>query len=114
MTINNEICGFCSILHFPHPKVKNIKRVHRLVILPDYQGLGLGLLLLNSIGDILVKQGYRYHITTSSPALVFGLKKHNNWRCSNYGRNTTHGGLNGVGHFGSNNRFTTSWEYIIK
>jgi len=42
-TINNEIAGFLSVLHLPHPKVKNIKKVHRLVILPDYQGAGFGI-----------------------------------------------------------------------
>jgi len=27
--VNNEIAGFISVLHFPHPKVKNMKKVHR-------------------------------------------------------------------------------------
>jgi len=35
--VNDEIAGFISVLHFPHPKVKNMKKVHRLVVLPDYQ-----------------------------------------------------------------------------
>ena len=47
--------GFFSIWHSPHPKVKNIKKVHRLVILPDYQGIGIGGILLNSIADIYKK-----------------------------------------------------------
>ena len=38
---NNPVVFF-AVLHFPHPRVKNFKRGHRLVVLPDYQGLGIG------------------------------------------------------------------------
>ena len=38
----NVLIGFCSVIHFPHPKNKMIKHIHRLVIHPDYQGIGLG------------------------------------------------------------------------
>ena len=48
-TINNEIAGFISILHQPHPKAITIKKVHRLVILPDYQGAGFGIKFLNEV-----------------------------------------------------------------
>lgn len=111
-TVNDEVCGYCSVLHFPHATAKNIKKVHRLVMMPDYQGLSIGIRLLNEIGKIYQREGNRFTITTSSPSLIFGLKKEGNWRCSNYGRNKAHRGLNGVGHFGSSNRFTTSWELI--
>ena len=110
--VNDEVCGFCSVLHFPHATAKNIKKVHRLIILPDYQGLSIGIRFLNEVGKIIQSEGNRYTITTSSPSLTFGLKKETNWRCSNVGRNSAHVGLNGVGHFGSSNRFTTSWELI--
>lgn len=111
-TVNDEVCGYCSVLHFSHATAKNIKKVHRLVMMPDYQGLSIGIRLLNEIGKIYQREGNRFTITTSSPSLIFGLKKEGNWRCSNYGRNKAHRGLNGVGHFGSSNRFTTSWELI--
>ena len=110
--VNDEVCGFCSVLHFPHATAKNIKKVHRLIILPDYQGLSIGIRFLNEVRKIIQSEGNRYTITTSSPSLIFGLKKETNWRCSNVGRNSANIGLNGVGHFGSSNRFTTSWELI--
>jgi GNAT superfamily N-acetyltransferase len=110
--INDEVCGFCSVLHTPHPLSPNIKRVHRLVVLPDYQGISIGIRLLNEVGRIIISEGYRYTIMTSSPSLVFGLKKDKNWRCVHYGRKNPHQGLNGAGHFGSSNRLTTSWELI--
>jgi ABC-type lipoprotein export system ATPase subunit/GNAT superfamily N-acetyltransferase len=85
-TINNEIAGFLSILHLPHPKAKNIKKVHRLVILPDYQGAGFGIKFLEEIGKIYKKNKWRYTIVTSAPSLIFALKKSKNWICRHYGR----------------------------
>jgi ABC-type lipoprotein export system ATPase subunit/GNAT superfamily N-acetyltransferase len=85
-TVNDEVAGFLSVLHFPHPKVKNIKKVHRLVILPDYQGAGIGIKFLNEIGNIYKKQNFRYTIVTSAPSLINGLKNNNKWFCIRYGR----------------------------
>lgn len=84
--INDEIAGFLSVLHFPHATSKNIKKVHRLVILPDYQGAGFGLKFLNEIGEMYKKQKYRFTILTSSPSLIYALKKLNNWALVRQGR----------------------------
>jgi GNAT superfamily N-acetyltransferase len=90
--INNEVAGFLSILHFPHPKAKNIKKVHRLVILPDYQGAGFGIKFLNEIGHIYKKENQRFTIVTSAPSLIYALKNNNKWICKQFGRNTPHTG----------------------
>lgn len=109
-TVNDEVCGYCSVLHFPHATAKNIKKVHRLVMFPDYQGLSIGTKLLNEIGKIYKNEGNRFTITTSSQSLIFGLKKDIKWRCSKYVRNTPH---KGIGHMlGSSNRLTFSFELI--
>jgi ABC-type lipoprotein export system ATPase subunit/predicted acetyltransferase len=106
--INGEIAGFLSVLHFPHPKVKNMKKVHRLVILPDYQGAGFGIKFLNEIGDIYKKEKQRFNIMTSAPSLIFSLKKNNKWSCVRYGRvSETKGALEGTT---SKNRITASFE----
>ena len=52
MTVNDKIAGFISVIMFPHPK-QPYRKVHRLVILPDYQGIGLGKILLNFIGTLI-------------------------------------------------------------
>lgn len=110
--INDQLCGICSVLHFPHPSAKNIKKVHRLVILPDYQGLSIGIRFLNEIGRYYIKNGWRFTIVTSSPSLMFGLKKDKNWKCKHFGRMTKHGGLKDTKGNNSSNRLTTSWELI--
>jgi len=109
--INDQLAGYCSILHFPHPKSKNIKKVHRLVILPEYQGLGIGIKFLNIIGEYFKNNGYRFTIVTSAPSLIFGLKTRKNWICKNFGMNTPHkGGLKKQIIDYSKQRLTTSWE----
>lgn len=77
--INGQPVGWCSILHFPHPHIKNMKKVHRLVIKPDYQGIGLGGRFLDYIANIYKKDNFRFTIVTSQPSLVFGLLKNNKW-----------------------------------
>jgi ABC-type Mn2+/Zn2+ transport system ATPase subunit len=108
--VNGVVAGFISVIHFPHPKVKNYKNIHRLVILPDYQGLGIGKILLNTVADIVKKEGKRVGITTSAPSLIFSLKKDPNWACKRFGRCKPHGGR-GVGVMGSYERITVSFEY---
>jgi ABC-type lipoprotein export system ATPase subunit/GNAT superfamily N-acetyltransferase len=111
--INDEIAGFLSVLHFPHPIAKNIKRVHRLVILPDYQGAGFGIKFLEEIGYLYKNQKFRYSIVTSSPSLINALKKSNKWRCVEYGRKLGFA-LTGVIHNAKNknsrDRITASFE----
>jgi GNAT superfamily N-acetyltransferase len=90
--INNDIAGFISILHLPN-KCPNIKKVHRLVVLPDYQGIGIGLKLLNEIGYLYKKDKWRFTITTSSVSLINSLKKNKNWNCNSFGRGGGNKGL---------------------
>jgi GNAT superfamily N-acetyltransferase/GTPase SAR1 family protein len=112
--INDEVAGFLSVLHFPHYKVKNLKKVHRLVILPDYQGAGFGIKFLNEVGNLYKKENYRFNIVTSAPSLIAALKKSKEWICTHYGRNTPHKGdlKKKVGNLssGSENRITASFE----
>jgi len=77
--INDRPVAWCSVLHFPHPHVKNMKRIHRIVIKPDYQGIGLGKQFLNEIAKKYKKQGFRVSLVTSSPAFVHGLQHDKAW-----------------------------------
>lgn len=113
-TINDEIAGFLSVLHLPHPKAKNIKKVHRLVILPDYQGAGFGIKFLEEIGKTYKKEKWRFTIKTSAPSLIYALKKSCKWNCTQFGRHK--GGNSGVIHSSndknqtSKHRLTASFE----
>jgi len=109
--INEEVVGFLSVLHFPHPKVKNMKKVHRLVILPDYQGAGFGIKFLNEIGNIYKKEKQRYNIVTSSPSLINALKKSKEWNATRFSRTSSQSKGSTVGNMQtSSNRITASFE----
>ena len=58
----NEIIGFCAVLHRPNKKILNLKGIHRLVILPDYQGIGIGTKFLNIVAEYYAQQGFEISI----------------------------------------------------
>lgn len=108
--IDGRPVAFCAVLHFPHPKVKNVKRITRLVTLPDYQGVGIGVKLVTWVADHYAKQGKRVMIVTSTPALIHAFKKAESWRLRSAGRQAASKTylMKGTASFG---RITTSWEY---
>lgn len=61
---------FSAALKFPHPHAKNIWKEHRTVVLPDYQGIGLGNLVSGRVAEIYTDQGNRYTSVTSHPAMI--------------------------------------------
>lgn len=111
--INDKPCGFIAITHFPHPKCAKFKRVHRLVVLPDYQGIGVGLRLLNFIANLYEQSKWRPIITTNNPALIYSLKKQQNWKCKFIGRQN-HNDTSMFKKKNSSNKIVTSWEYFTK
>ena len=89
--INDNIAGFISVAAFPG-LVHNRWKVHRLVVLPDYQGIGLGVKMLNDVAEIYKQIGKQMRIITSAPSLIYSLKNNKNWNCSNFGKGDKLGG----------------------
>jgi GNAT superfamily N-acetyltransferase len=59
-------------------------RVTRLVVLPDYQGIGAGKRLLNFIADLYVSQTkVPFYILTSNPQIIRGNME--NWKITRFG-----------------------------
>lgn len=61
--------GFASALRFPNGNFSNGWREHRTVILPDYQGLGIGVRLSDAVAKIFLTEGFRYFSKTAHPRL---------------------------------------------
>lgn len=111
--IDKNVVGFIAIIHFPHPHIKNMKRVHRLVVLPDYQGVGIGKKLLEGVGEVYLKNNYRFVITTSNSSLLFHFYKSDVWKFKRKGIVRPHGGRI-FKNADINKRFTFSFEMIKK
>lgn len=78
--IGEDLVAFTSYLHFPHPRTRTIKIGHRLVVLPDYQGLGIGGRLDDWLGQHLYELRYRYRNVISHPAMIRYYTASPRWR----------------------------------
>jgi GNAT superfamily N-acetyltransferase len=90
-----------------------MKRVHRIVVKPDYQGIGIGVRFMSFIGDKYKKDGYRFSLVTSSPSFIHGLKNNKSWimtRKPSRLKDTSKTGV--LAGSTSYARLTASFEYI--
>lgn len=110
----NPVCFF-AVLHFPHPSSKKIKKGHRLVVLPDYQGLGIGHIFSTFIADFYKKQGFRFIITSSTKSLFKQRSADKRWIVTRKGRTSSGSGIiqnSNIKGSTSCNKITYSYEYI--
>jgi ABC-type lipoprotein export system ATPase subunit/GNAT superfamily N-acetyltransferase len=109
---NGALCAFCAVLPFPHPTKKNTWREHRTVVLPDYQGIGIGHQLSNWVAQRFADAGKTFITTTSNPSMCMARKKDPLWITTRIGRS-----INGIKTYrfkgtSSCNRITCAFEYI--
>lgn len=72
--------AFASYIHLVHPKVRNIKMTHRLVVLPDWQGVGIARELQTHIGELVTARGFRYRSAVAHPAMKHMYATSPRWR----------------------------------
>lgn len=78
--IGTQLVAFAAIRHFCHSRTNNIKMGHRLVVLPDYQGLGIGGRLDDWIGQYLWERKLRYRNVVAHPAMVAYYSQSPRWQ----------------------------------
>lgn len=107
--------AFTAVLHFPHPRVRNFKREHRTVVLPDYQGVGIGNAMSETIAQHYTQHGYRYISLTSHPSMIWHRQRSALWaatrvsgRANAVGRTAATATKNKV----SRDRLSVAWEYV--
>lgn len=77
--INDEPACLCAVLTVPNAHIQNGRRFSRNVVLPDFQGIGLGRIFLDKVGSGLVAQGFKVYATASHPAQVHNFNKSPSW-----------------------------------
>jgi len=115
--IDDEPAACFAIIHFPHPNEKKFKRGHRLVVMPDYQGFGLGHTLSSEIAQIYKDQGYRFIITSNTKSLYKQRLRDARWRVTSVGRSHSLDRRKSrsqltLNNTGSHNKITISYEYV--
>ena len=78
-----QVVGFVTSITFPNGNFKNAYREHRTVVLPDFQGLGIGPRISDMVAQVHLDQGKRYFSKTAHPR--FGQYRDNSplWRKTN-------------------------------
>jgi GNAT superfamily N-acetyltransferase len=105
--------AFVAVILQPHNIVYNFRREHRVVVLPDFQGVGIG----NAVSEFIAAQyttaGYRYISVTSHPAMIRHRLASPLWACT---RAPAHGSKpnsrSGTVGRTSVQRLTASFEFL--
>ncbi len=101
--------AFCALL--PLFGFKNRRRVSRIVVLPDYQGIGIGSSFLNAMGRICRGQGLGLNITTGHPAMMSYCSRSDQWRTVCFRKIGRSSMQFGKKYKGTAGRATASFEY---
>jgi GNAT superfamily N-acetyltransferase len=80
-TWNGEPVTFCATL--PVITKKNHRRFTRIVTLPDYQGMGLGMRVVAAVASLHRAEGLRINVTSSHPVLIRHCRESSEWRTVN-------------------------------
>lgn len=76
---DGTLASFAAYMYRPHPKARDIWGCSRAVTLPDWQGLGLHLVMVDAIGGALKAHGLRAHGYPAHPSLVRALDRSPSW-----------------------------------
>jgi ABC-type transport system involved in cytochrome c biogenesis ATPase subunit/GNAT superfamily N-acetyltransferase len=78
--LDGRCIAFSSAVRFPHPNAKNLYQEHRTVVLPEFQGLGLGGALADWLGLALWQHGWRLVATIAHPAVIAHKNRSPRWQ----------------------------------
>jgi ABC-type lipoprotein export system ATPase subunit len=114
-SVEDQPAAIACVLAFPHPNIKSARRVSRIVVTPDFQGLGLANHVLDALGGGYKALTSPLYISTSHPALVASLNRRPTWAMAvKPSRRNRQGATSALSKnaFGtSSGRITTSFRY---
>ena len=112
--IDGKPVAFGSYLKMPHPDVKTFWSFNRVVVLPDYQGLGLGTgAFIDPVAAIGATLGHRVIVHPAHPGQIKALAKSPNWNMTSVPRFANRAGKTataGSGH--ATRRRVAHFEYV--
>ena len=116
---NDKPVAFIGIICFPSGVIQNAFRISRVVVLPDFQGLGIGGKICDYISKLYKIDNKTMYIKTSNPALWSFFDKSESWlNCGETKGELKKGMMStrdeGIGVINENSRISKSYKYIKK
>jgi GNAT superfamily N-acetyltransferase len=105
-----EPVAFCATL----PLIGRHKhwRITRLVTLPDYQGVGIGMRVAETVAELHRQESYRINITASHPAVLAHCRRSPRWRLVQIRSTGSRPSQQYNNYQGSTNRPVASFEFV--
>jgi len=91
LLLGDKPIGFHAAIHSTNRDIHSYWRGHRTVILPEFQGMGIGTAFSDAIAEIYVSRGLRYFSKTAHPS--FGEHRENSplWRATSTNKKSRKG-----------------------
>jgi hypothetical protein len=103
--------AFCAMLSLIGHK--NRWRISRIVTLPDYQGIGIGMSVAEAVAAMHVEQGNRVNVTASHPSLIAHCRRSPRWRAVGVKKTGSRAARRFIANYrGSAGRAVVSFEYV--
>ncbi|TWT96764.1 hypothetical protein Pla108_25380 [Botrimarina colliarenosi] len=112
-TWNGEPVSFAATL--PIIAQKGRRRFSRIVTLPDYQGIGIGMRFVEAVAALHLAEGFRINVTSSHPALIGHCQRSPDWRTvavKKTGQSATRTSSAFTAYRNSAGRAVVSFEYL--
>jgi GNAT superfamily N-acetyltransferase len=88
-------------------------RISRVVTLPDFQGIGIGMRLAEAVAQVHRDQGLRINITASHPAVLAHCVRSSSWRMVRVLKTGSRSARGFIRNYrGSGGRAVASFEYL--
>jgi energy-coupling factor transporter ATP-binding protein EcfA2 len=82
LLLGDKPIGFHAAIHSTNRDIHSYWRGHRTVILPEFQGMGIGTAFSDAIAEIYVGRGLRYFSKTAHPSFGEHRQKSPLWRAT--------------------------------
>jgi len=86
LLLGDKPIGFHAAIHSTNRDIHSYWRGHRTVILPEFQGMGIGTAFSDAIAEIYVSRGMRYFSKTAHPSFGEHRERSPLWRATSTNR----------------------------
>jgi ABC-type lipoprotein export system ATPase subunit/GNAT superfamily N-acetyltransferase len=82
LLLGDKPIGFHAAIHSTNRDIHSYWRGHRTVILPEFQGMGIGTRFSDTIAELYVSRGFRYFSKTAHPSFGEHRERSPLWRAT--------------------------------